>query len=245
MRILMMIIRWQGGHGTVARGLKKELEKRGHEVHVASKEHIHSIREWIKINGSGFDIIYTFDWSMALRIYPLFNKKHYCLFHGHNPTQPGRFLQTLIGKLMGKKLFVVGDTLKKRFPKSNLVYNGVDFETFKDLKKERKHLGWIDRDYDLVSYEDVVKLGKELKLPTLVVKNIPYKDMNEFYNRCQAFVSMPPVCTGFNLCWLEAKAAGVKKIIGNENGIGNKLDNLKLKDFTWKNNVDKLLEIWK
>jgi len=244
MRILMMIIRWQGGHGTVARGLKKELEKRGHEVHVASKEHIHSIREWIKINGSGFDIIYTFDWSMALRIYPLFNKKHYCLFHGHNPTQPGKFIQTLVGMWMGKKLFVVGDTLKERFPKSTLVYNGVDFETFYDLKKERKYLGWIERDYDLITKSKILDIAKTSKLPVLIANHIPYDKMNEFYNKCKVFVSLPPDYSGFNLAWLEAMAAGVKNIVVNENGIGKRFAILDLKDFTWKNNVDKLLEVW-
>jgi glycosyltransferase involved in cell wall biosynthesis len=243
MRILMMIIRWQGGHGTVARELKKELEKRGHEVHIASKESIHSIRKWIKINGEGFDIIYTFDWSMALRIYPLFNKKHYCLFHGHQPNK-FRFLQTIVGKIMGKKLFVVGDTLKARFPKATLVYNGVDTETFKDLKIKRRYLGWIERDYELITKSEVIKLAEILELPLLTAKNIPYEKMNEFYNKCKIFISHPPDYTGFNMCWLEAIAAGVPKIYGNENGIGNKLRSLDIKDFTWEKNVDKLLMVW-
>jgi len=251
MKILMMIIRYQGGHGTVARELKKELQKRGHSIKIISREDDNftkkQLRSFIKENGKDYDIIYTFDWSMALPLlfpYPIHLKKHYCSFHGHNPTKAGSVIQTIIGRFMGKKLVVVGDTLKKRFPKSTLVYNGVDFDTFKDLKKERKYLGWIERDYDLITKEEVIKLADKMGLPLITANHIPYTEMNEFYNKCKAFISLPPFYTGFNLCWLEAKAAGVKEIIHNKNGIGYNLDSLNIKNFTWKNSTNKLLEVF-
>jgi len=239
----MLIIRYQGGHGTVARGLKKELERRGHEVHIASKENIASVRKWIKINGHGFDIIYTFDWSMALRIFPLFNKKHYCLFHGHQPNM-FRFLQTIVGKWMGKKLFVVGDTLKKRFPKATLVYNGVDFDTFKDLGLKRDCIGWIKRDYEPLTKGIVEGLAHLYELTPVVADNIPFEEMNYFYNKCKIFASYPPEYTGFNMCWVEALAAGVPTVFGNLNGIGVVNARENYLNFTWEKNVDKLLEVW-
>ena len=251
MKILMLIIRHQGGHGTVAKGLKKELEKREHIVEIISRDDDglskSDLRKFVKGFKDNYDIIYTSDWSMALPLlfpYPIAMDKHYCLFHGHNPTQPGKFIQTLVGMWMGKKLFVVGDTLKERFPKSTLVYNGVDFETFYDLKKERKYLGWIERDYDLITKSKILDIAKTSKLPVLIANHIPYDKMNEFYNKCKVFVSLPPDYSGFNLAWLEAMAAGVKNIVVNENGIGKRFAILDLKDFTWKNNVDKLLEVW-
>jgi len=255
MKILMLYIRDQGGHGTVVRNLKKELEKRGHQVDLLSREDhfkVYSfspmvIREAIKRIEDRYDIIYTHDWSLTLSLLfpiPVCCKKHYSLFHGHNPGKVGNFIQTLVGKWMGKKLFVVGDTLKERFPKSTLVYNGVDFDTFYDLKKERKYLGWIERDYDLITKSKILDIARTSKLPVLIANHIPYEKMNEFYNKCKVFVSLPPDYTGFNIAWLEAMAAGVKNIVGNENGIGKKFTSLNLKDFTWKNNVDKLLEVW-
>ena len=253
----MLYIRNQGGHGTVVRGLKKELEKRGHKVDLLSREDhfkVYSfspmvIREAVRRIEDRYDIIYTHDWSLALSLLfpiPVCSKKHYSLFHGHQPNKL-RFIQTLVGKFMGKKLFVVGDTLKERFPKATLVYNGVDFDNFKDLKKERNCVGWIKRSYEPRTEEEVEKLAYLNNLKPLCADNIPYEEMNEFYNKCKVFISLPEAFTGFNLCILEAKTAGVPKIITNNNGIGLKFQSqeFELSDFSWEKNVDKLLEVWK
>ncbi|HUW44057.1 MAG TPA: hypothetical protein VMV95_03810 [Bacillota bacterium] len=41
-----------------------------------------------------------------------------------------------------KILIVVGPTLKKRLPKSNLIYNGANKKDFYDMEKKRKYIGY-------------------------------------------------------------------------------------------------------
>lgn len=247
MKILIVIIRWAGGVGRVVQSLKPLLEKKGHQVEVISRKDWYgyvssSLKE--SVDNKDYDILYTQDWSCAFPF--LFRKNHYCCFHGHNPTKLGYFIQTLVGKIMGSKLIVVGDSLKKRFPKSTLIYNGVDPNVFYDMKKERKYLGWINRSYEKINKKEVEELSKKYKLPLSVCESIPSSDMNEWYNSLKAFVSYPEDFTGFNLCWLEAKASGVPKILGNENGIGiTRVKNNPIEKFSWSNHVNKLLEVIK
>jgi len=286
MKILIFLIRWKGGVGVVINSIKKELIKKGHTVTTISREEdlkyfssvksIFELRKRYKkiIEKENPDIIYTQDWSMALPLLfplPLFEKKHYCCFHG-NQFGKTVLLQTLIGKWFGKNLFVVGNSLKKRFPKSTLVHNGVDLKKFKPLKKKRNCLGWINKSTEMFTKEEILILAKKLKLKPLIAENfkIPFDKMNEdFYNKCKVFVSLPPHSAGFNLCWVEAMAAGVPIIAGNNEGIGCKLpiDKFKSKEhflknlknltkknyrkeiikigLTWENHVKRLLEIWK
>ncbi len=69
--------------------------------------------------------------------------------------------------------------------------------------------------------------------------------MNKWYNSLKVFISKPSESAGFNLCWLEAKASGVPKIIGNDNGIGINNVHEKFKKLTWENNVNRFLQIAK
>lgn len=114
------------------------------------------------------------------------------------------------------------------------------------MKKPREYLGWIKRDYELTSKEvmEVIANGYGLRLS--VAENIPYKKMNEWYNSLKMFASYPPEYTGFNMCWMEAKAAGVPKILGNDYGIGSwrAESDYKAPIFTWKYHVDQLLEVF-
>lgn len=285
MKILIFLTKWKGGVGVVVRSIKKELEKRGHKVTCVSREEYldctSSVKNifWLRkkykkiIERENPDIVYTQDWSMALPLlfpFKLFSKKHFCCFHG-NQVGKTRFIQKIIGQTMGKKLFVVGDSLKKRFPSANLVYNGVDLDLFRPLNKKRDCLGWINKDTE-IEEEEVIELANKVGLKPLIAKNyvIPFEKMNEeFYNKCKVFISLPPFGAGFNLCWVEAMAAGVPIIIGNKEGIGWKLNldkfenkedifkkikSLKPKDYrkeiekselTWVKHVDKLLRGWK
>jgi len=285
MKILIVLLRWNGGVGTVVKYIKSELEKRGKEVISISREEdlkcFSSVKNlfWLRkkyksvIKKENPDIIYTQDWSMALPlIFPfrVFQKKHFCCFHG-NQIGKAKIIQFFVGKTLGKRLIVVGDSLKERFTKSNLVYNGVDLEMFKPLGKKRSCLGWINKETEIQEEEEVISLAKKMKLKPLIAKNfsISFDKMSEnFYNRCKIFISLPPREAGFNLCWVEAMASGVPIIIGNKEGIGcklniNKFENkeelfkkiksLKPKDYrkeieksdlTWKSHVNKLLEIW-
>jgi glycosyltransferase involved in cell wall biosynthesis len=254
MKILIILKTWPGGVGAVVQNVITEFEKRGHIVKTISRQEDLKIKSFVKsiiplrrkvkelMEKENYDIIYTQDWSLALPF--LFMKKHFCMFHG---IQPGwiRILQDFVGKIMNKRLAVVGPNLKKRFPKASLIYNAVDFDMFKSQHKKRDCLGWIAKD-EKITEKEVIKMAKERGLKPLIAKNysIPYKEMPNFYNKCKVFVSMAPDYAGFNLCWLEALACGVPEVIGNDNGIGIELLKKEFKNFTWRNHVDKLLKLW-
>lgn len=261
MKILIILVRMRGGVGRVCLSIKKELEKKGHEVIIIPREgyfgknksffeNYKIIRNLVKKGGKNYDIIYTQDWSCTLPLfYPirLFKGKHFCCFHGHNPKGLSKILQTFVGNKMVNKLFVVGDSLKKRFPKSILNYNGVDRKEFYDLKKKRRYFGWVKTPFEELSEKEVRIIAKRYGLPLIVPKNIPPEKMNKWYNSLKVFASYPPYYTGFNLCWLEAKAAGVPIVLGNDNGAKIKRVNNPsfMKKFTWKNNTHKLLRSFK
>ena len=239
MKILIVLIKWKGGVGRVVRNQKRELEKLGHKVKVLTREETPDF--FIRSKLIEYDIIFSQDWSIALRL--MFRKNHYVCFHGHNPQFLGKVIQQILGILKGKKLFVVGDTLKERFPKATILYNAVDPKEFYDLKKERKYLGWIKRDYEEITKAGAKSMAEDHGLKLSIAENIPPEKMNEWYNSLKVFVSYPKSFTGFNMCWIEAKASGVPIILGNGNGIGIKKSLKSWKKLTWKNNVKELLRI--
>ncbi len=285
MKILIFLRELEGGVNVVIGGISKEFRKKGHIVNILSRRDdlqinstfssLFKIRRylWEEVKRENYDVIYTQDWSCALPLlfpYKIFKNKHYCCFHGNQNNLAG-FFQEFVGRILGKNLIVVGDALKERFPKSNIVYNGVDMNQFKPLQKRRNCLGWIEKQTEILKEKDIINLAHELKLKPLIAKkySIPFKDMNKkFYNRCKIFVSLPPRLAGFNLCWIEAMAAGVPIIVGNDEGVGIKLPINKIKDakkleelikksrekdyrsellnthFTWEENVNQLLRIW-
>jgi hypothetical protein len=259
MKIVIIIQRWFGGHGTVAKSLKKRLAEKGHEVVIISRED--DLDSMSLVNGykklrkrmekETYDILYTFDWSIGLTFIDF--KNHFCCFHGHTPQNIGKMLQSYVGNRLKENLIVVGDTLKERFPKSNLIYNGVDLDLFKPLGYERKYFGWVNKSSEIKNKEEIEKIAKEYQLPLLIAYNTPYEDMNEFYNHLKVFVSYPPEYAGFNMCWIEAMASGVPIVLGNEHGVNIPLNNkypkdlrkyVVEKDLTWKSNVEKLLELF-
>jgi hypothetical protein len=250
MKILIILIRWKGGVGRVVSSIKPLLEKAGNKVEVISREDdlkCYSLKSSFKrlrqeVRSRNYDILYTQDWSCALPF--LFWKNHYTCFHGNEPTK-SKILQNLVGNIIGKNLVVVGPLLKRRFPKSNLIYSGVDFNKFKDLHKKRDKIGWIRRDYEEINEEGFKRLGRENQLEPTIAENIPPEEMNEWYNSLKVFVSYPKWFTGFNLCWLEAKSSGVPKILGNENGIGIKNIEEHWKEMSWENHLNKLLKVIK
>ena len=242
MKIAIICISLEGGVGRVCREVKKELVKRGHKVKIiergSSFSNIWIVRQEIK--DEKYDVIYCQDWSCSVGF--LFDKKQISCFHGNNPNF-GYYIQTLIGRILGKKLIVVGPSLKERFPKSTMIYNGVNTKEFYDLKKPRKYFGCIDKKTEMYSEKDMREEAEEYDLPLLVAKDIPKDKMNEFYNKCEVFASYPPYSGSFNLCWLEARASGVQEVLGINNGIGiHNIDNLE--QFSWNNHVNKLLEIF-
>lgn len=251
MNILILIKKIEGGVGSATDGICKELEKKGHHIKIISREDnlkiyslfysLFKIRDIIKDDGKSYDIIYTQDWSMALPlIFPsrLVKNKHYSCFHGRERNIFSSIIQKIVGKILGKRLIVVGDSLKKIFPKSSLIYNGVDTLKFKPSKKEyakKNSLGfsnWATEEYHFHKIEEAAKeLGKNL----IVAKGRPHNEMPKFYNKVETFISLPPNYTGFNLVWVEAMASGVKKIVGNNAGIGKNLPITKIEDY--KNDI--------
>ena len=143
---------------------------------------------------------------------------------------------------MGRKTIVLFHHNKKRFPKSHVVYRGVNIEKFKPLGKKREYLGFMNKFSEQVDSRKYEKIAKKIGLKsiysgeknkednqikrTLALENkhtfnkIPEEKMNEFYNKCKIFINLTTPDAGFNLSWLEAMAAGVPIIIGNNNGAG-------------------------
>jgi len=255
MKILIVLIKFEkkgvGGVTRVVKNIKQLFEKKGHQVEIISREddlNCFSVKQSFfklrkEVNKRDYDILYTQDWSCAL---PFLNyKNHYCCHHGLTPSKIGRFLQKIVGKVMKERTISVGPPVKKMFPKSNLINNGFNPEEFKDLNKERKYFGWVNKGTEIVTEEEMREMAKEKGLKLSIAKGIPTEKMNEWYNTLKVFASYPPGYVGFNLVWIEAKASGVPVVLGNENGIGIKKINEDWREMTWENHVDKLLEAFK
>jgi len=252
MKILIILIRWEGGVGRIVNSVKTILEKEGHEVEVISREDdlkCYSTKEAFfklrkEVKKRTYDILYNQDWSCALPF--LFKKNHYIGYHGFNPGKLGFAIQKVIGRIKGNKVIVVSDRLKKVLPKSNVIWNGVNFDEFKELNLEREYLGYIKRSYEPAKDMDVEELKSKFNVKDVIyAENIPPEKMNEWYNKLKVFLSFPPKYAGFNLCWLEAKAAGVPRIFGNENGVGLSNIGKHWKEMSIENHAKKLLEIFK
>ena len=249
MKILIYILRHKGGVGRVIENLKPELERLGNKIEVVSREddlNCFSLKDSIikmnrNIKQRDYDILLTNDWSMALPF--LHKKNHFTIFHGMEQSKISQKLQNIIGKIKGRNLIVVSSKVKKKFPKSTLAENGIDTKKFFNMKRQRNYLGWIKRDYDLITEQEVNLIAKQRGLKLSIAENLSSDKMNEWYNSLQVFVSMPPEYTGFNLCWVEAFRAGVPIILGNDNGIG--IDNIRRKDLTSEYQAKKINKILK
>lgn len=254
MKIVIFLKKWPGGVGVVIKSIKREFEKDGHKVICISREDDLKIFSSIKnlfslrkkyleiIRKENPDIIYTQDWSMAFPLlFPFrkFGKKHFCCFHG---IQPGKtkFIQTVVGKILRGKLVVVGDSLKKRFPKSSLVYNGLDISLFKPntrIKRITNSIGFANWKIGKYHYDEIKRACEKIGRKLIIAENISHEKMPDFYSRIDTFVSLPPHYAGFNLVWIESMASGVPKIIGNGAGIGNKLPITKVENFGWNESL--------
>lgn len=264
MKILIVLLRLSGGVGRANTEIANALRNEGHEVDILSREdHLHKcsllsgiflLRRRIVslMKKKRYDVVYTQDYSMALSLllpFPRFWNKHFCGFcgvkSGKHPELVQwhhRLLQRSVGNLFGRKLVVIGDELKQLFPKSTLIYRGVNLETFKPLGKKRTALGWIEKDIELIHETALKEICKKTNLKLFVAKGIPPEKMNEFYNSCEVFIDLPRTA-GFNLSWLEAMAAGVPLIIGNNKGAGTFLPIKKITN--QKNQVSEIVTLIK
>ena len=283
MKILVLVKEMGfGGVETLLKNISNEFEKKGHKMDIISRKNdlklkntfqsIFPLRRKIKeiMKKNDYDIIYTQDWNMALPLlfpYPLFRKKHFCFFHA---TQKGRgfFVQFIVGNLLGKRLLTGDINNRKRFSRSNLIATSVNLDDFKPLNKKRTYLGWTSKPSENLTKEKMKEIGKRLKIPVAIAeKNIPI-NMNEFYNKCKIYVSLPFKEAGGGVTYMEAMGAGIPRIVGNMYAEGykfpfDKLENFKnleeaiknskerdygkwMKDseITWESHVKKLIELF-
>ncbi len=287
MKILILLKKWPGGVGGGVKNLIKELGKEGHIVDAIAREedlHYYSLvksfiplRRKIKrlIKEGNYDIIYTQDWTLAAPLlFPtkIFRRKHFSMFHGHQIGLT-KIFQIIVGFLMGENLMVMAPSLKKKFRKASINYCGVNQNQFRSLRKKRTYLGWTKKGTETIKLSTLKKISRKIDLPLNVADGLPHEAMNDFYNNCQIFISLPPRSAGFQASWLEAMMAGVPIIIGNENGAGeiqpfdkiplgkendvsfivNKINGadkkdyigwIKEKDFSWKRHAKQLIKIF-
>jgi len=286
MKILILLKKWEGGVGSVVKYISKEFEKNGHSVKIISREddlNIFSLRDSIfplrkivlrEIKENNFDIIYAQDWSLAFPLlFPtkICPRRLFCSFYGENPKKT-LFIQTLTGIVLGSRLIVCNDNLKRRFPKSHLIYNRVDagrFKPAKQVSREKNTVGFANWKTDEYRYSEIKQAVESLGKKFVVAEGIPKDKMPDFFRRIETFVSLPPAYAGFGLVYLEAMASGVPKIVGSNYGGGKILPITKVEDypsiadalsgakkqdyrkwviennFTWREGVERLIKIFK
>src|SRR3989338_6831968 len=150
MKILIVLRKWNDneGVGNDVKKIKEKFELKGHKVDIISREDdlnitslsgsMGSLKETIrrKDEVENYDIIYTQDWSIAFPLLipiRIFKEKHYCLFHkiqgeGDNGENSGIF-QRIVGNMLGEKLLVKTESLKKMFPKAIFSPDGINIRT--------------------------------------------------------------------------------------------------------------------
>ena len=270
-----------GGVETLLKNISNEFKKRGHKIDIVSRkdnfringflQSIFPIRKKVRelMRERKYDIIYTQDWNMALPLlfpYPVFKKRHFCFFHA---TQKGKsfFVQFLVGMAMKKRL-LTGDRVNQRRYGATLVATSVNLNDFKPLGKKRVYLGWTNKPSENLTKEKIEEIGRKLKIPVIIAeKSIPI-DMNDFYNKCKIYVSLPFKEAGGGVTYMEAMAAGIPRIVGNMYAEGYKFPFDKIENFksieeairnskerdyrkwmkeskiTWENHVNRLIELF-
>ncbi len=245
MKILVLVKEMGfGGVETLLKNISKEFEKKGHKMDIISRKNdlklkntfqsVFPLRRKIKeiMKKNNYDIIYTQDWNMALPLlfpYPIFRKRHFSFFHA---TQQGKSfpVQFFIGILMRKRL-LTGDRLNQKRYGAKLIATSVDMNNFKPIHKKRIYLGWTNKPSEVLTKEQIKMIGKKLNIPILVAENIPHEKMNEFYNKCKIYVSLPPREAGGGVTYMEVMAAGVPRIVGNMYAEGYKFPFDKVENF--------------
>jgi len=142
MKALMILRKWNDdeGVGETVRKIKENLEKNGWKVDTLSRiNDLHmdslsssmgTLKEAIrkKDQEENYDVIYTHDWSIAFPLLipeKVFVEKHYCFFHDIQPGGKSKVFQRIVGNMLGKKLLVKTEALKKKFPKATLSPDGM------------------------------------------------------------------------------------------------------------------------
>ncbi len=248
MKILHVIRRWKGGVGTYVQEVCTELEKLGHEVKVISREDdlgCFSLRKSFSVlrtavKKENADVINAHDWSIAL---PLLGLKNLVVtFHAVEPSLRSRILQRLV--YSRAKVIAVSNSVKKKYPKAEVVLEGVNLKLFKPVKGfeldvKKPVIGFAQAKNKLYNYSSVVDAvdtigGTLLTTGTRDNRSISLgylerQELSKFYSSLDAFVSLPYKGAGFNLVWLEAMACEIPTV-GNYEGVGGELPIVHVKD---------------
>jgi glycosyltransferase involved in cell wall biosynthesis len=233
MKILMLYKTKTGGVARYVYEVKKQLIKHGYDViEITRNEELNKrsfllsfkvLREIKKIK---VDVIHTHDWSIT---YPVLGYKNLvATFHGL-PTNPiAKLFQDYSIFRLKEKAIVVSPKMKKAYPMSTLILEGVDLNEFRPKKLDRIFDIGVCQSYNL---NEIKKITEELDMSLYIVRNMSFNHMPNFYNKIKIFISLPPHTTGFNLSWLEAMACETPYIIGNNVGIGEILPIYKIRNF--------------
>lgn len=284
MRILMVHKTYKGGVAIHVREISKELRKKGFEIKEITRNEDLKLKDFItsyfkleklfKEWGKNYDVIHTHDWSIT---YPALRAKVKNLvstFHAFPTNLFATYFENYCIKELGERAIVVSPKMKRHYPSSTYIPNGVNLDFFRKsskIKREKNLLG-IAQEYNR---KKIRNIAKETNFEILETGgNLPFYELPKFYSKIEVFVSIPYKQTGFNMVWLEAMACEVPYIIGTKAGIGEVLpiykvsnfDELKetlfkikegeikpLKNqrewiikngFTWKNHVNKLVKLY-
>ncbi len=231
-------------------GNERNLKKNGINVHFVEKKSFFETRQRMQeiIRELEPTVIHSHDWNMAM---PLLSfKNHVCTFHGPEKYFLSKRLQRYVYKKMKRRIIVVSDYMKNKFPEATLIYEGVNLNKFKPSKKNHSgyvigYLGRIDkeRNVDVIisAFKKLDIENKKLLLAGIrdtvgikkyLTEQIEYlgmvKKQKDFFSRIDCFVMIPKF-EGFGLTWLEAMACEIPTI-GNNAGIALRLPILKAFD---------------
>jgi glycosyltransferase involved in cell wall biosynthesis len=247
MKVLMVHKTYKGGVAVYVKEVSRELRRNGLIVEEITRNEDLKIRSFQKSYfkmkslfkkwSKEYDVIHTHDWSITYPAIKANAKNLIATFHAF-PTNPvAKFFQNYCIKKLSNRAIVVSPKMKESYRNSTFISNGVNLKIFKKCEniKRNSNLAGLAQSYNL---EKIVDVLKKEKLNFVYTKgNWKYEDLGKFYSKIGIFISIPYKQAGFNLVWLEAMACKVPFIIGNNDGIGEKLPIIKVSDFIELKNI--------
>ncbi|BBL45437.1 glycosyl transferase group 1 [Nanobdella aerobiophila] len=240
MRVLFVEKAKIGGVNIHIEYVKKELEKRGTEVDVITRNEdlklpsfissYRKLKELYEKWSKEYDIIHAHDWSIAYPAVKANIKNLIVTLHGSPANPLAKYFEDHIVKKLGKRVVVISPKMLKKYPETTYIPNGVDLDLFKRYEniERENYLAGIFQKYNS---DKIIKILRKLKINYIQSGAYPYEELPKLYNQISIFISLPPKYAGFNMVWLEATACEVPYIIGSNYGIGEILPIYKVNNF--------------